>query len=62
MEKISDKFIDDGTGFKPIEFANLKCKDCKYRIPQSVKQCGLYRTKPVSLFIKNECPDYEKED
>lgn len=57
---MANKFIENGTGLKPIKHDELICRDCKYRNSQSIIRCAKYERKPLSVFKSELCLLYKK--
>lgn len=67
MNKDLKKRIEsESKAARRITNEDLICKDCRYVLDDSLRygntsKCLMYDEKPNSIFLDNECLEYEKE-
>lgn len=66
MLKEKERIQDEAKGFKRITNNDLKCRDCLFRLDDSVRlgntsQCRVFILKPNAVLKGGDCPKYKKE-
>lgn len=64
--KTEDRIQEEAKSLQRITNADLKCKDCFFRLDDSVRlgntsQCKQYPLKPNEVLKGGGCPRYRKE-